>query len=190
MVDSPTYIFYRATQPSRSVTPPQGYQCELWTPSLLNPLPKGLTMGRGRFLFRTLMHVSRQFSNRDCGMLLLRRGDGAIAHYSAFAGGWFRWPFMAREDVQIGDTWTEDQDRRKGLALFALVTIIEKLRKPERTFWYFCTEDNVGSRRVAEQAGMEIAGSGGAYPVMGLNLLRQYRITSSEVPRSVAPTAS
>ncbi len=172
------YVFYRANAPSRTALLPEGYRFEFWRPSLLKPLPQGMKVNHGRFLFRSFLHAAHLFSNRECGILIVRRHD-AIVHYSAFAGAWFRWPFMATDDVQIGDTWTAEHERRKGFAVFALVSIMETLREPKRSFWYFSAEDNVASRRVAQRAGMEVAGVGACFPMMKLNLLRQYRITET-----------
>jgi RimJ/RimL family protein N-acetyltransferase len=189
--DTPRYLFYRADAPSRLATLPEGYSYELWRPSLFKPVPKGMQQNHLRFVARSVLHAAHVFSNRDCGILIIRRVSD-IVHYSAVAPAWFRWPFMSRDDLQIGDTWTAQHTRRQGLALFSLLTIMATLRKPGRKFWYFCREDNLASIHVAEMAGMEIAGRGGCFPVMRLKMLRQYRMTEPRVPQlnPTWPTAS
>jgi RimJ/RimL family protein N-acetyltransferase len=106
-----------------------------------------------------MLHVSRVFPSRDSGAMLVYEGD-EIAHYSAFTPRYWRFPFLASQDIQIGDIWTEPAHRGKGLAKHTLRRLIERLQVPGRSFWYVVEDVNRPSIKVAEDCGFRLAGVG------------------------------
>jgi len=172
------YLFYKAdpvppASPEPAQSPSRRYT--LWRPSptRLVPVP-----GAGaRTLVWWLFHYGRVFTNRDYCVLLVREGDKFV-HRAIVSPRYFRFPFMARDDLQVGDVWTAPSQRGRGIASSALRHIIAFLAKPGRRFWYVTTEDNLPSRRAAEKAGFRCVAEGTREPRLGFRILGQYRITS------------
>ncbi|HZO81549.1 MAG TPA: GNAT family N-acetyltransferase [Candidatus Binataceae bacterium] len=126
-----------------------------------------------RFLFRWLLRRARLFAGAECGALLIR-DRGAVVHYSGFTPRYWRFPFMGDDDLQIGDTWTAPAHRGRGLALFALETIVAAAARPGRCFWYVVANTNRPSIRVVEKAGFTLASDGVWIKPWGLKLLGYY----------------
>lgn len=159
------------------------YSWTIWRPRHWPALPhrlSGLRL-RLRFLFRWVVHRMHLFAGSGCGALLVydRR---RLVHYSAFTPRYWRFPFVADDDFQIGDTWTHPEYRGRGLALFALRTIVATLARPGRRLWYVVEATNEPSIRVAEKAQFTLTAEGtwvtpwrfklaGAYVIRGGKLL-------------------
>lgn len=79
---------------------------------------------------------------------------------------------MGAEDLQVGDTWTAEDERGKGLAKAALGYILHHY--PQTTFWYLCDEENHASRKVVEHFGFRIFGRGYRSKKWGVALFGQY----------------
>jgi RimJ/RimL family protein N-acetyltransferase len=157
------YLFYRfdAGQPpaSEPVDDP-GFAMELWKPSFRTPWPRGASANRRlHFLFRTLLHLTRMFASRDSGAMVLYEGM-QLVHYSAFTPCYWRFPFLAPGDLQVGDTWTQPSYRGRGLARRALRGLLKLLAQPGRSIWYVVEDVNRPSIRVAEDCGFRLAGIG------------------------------
>jgi acetyltransferase (GNAT) family protein len=116
-----------------------------------------------------MLHRLHVFTSDDCGALLVRDGT-RLVHYSGFTPKFWRFPFLADGDLQIGHTWTDPTYRGEGIALFALQTVVSKESKPGRRFWYVVEDVNLASIRVAEKAGFVLAGEGTWIKPWGLQL--------------------
>jgi RimJ/RimL family protein N-acetyltransferase len=168
----PTYLFYSyncgsdenstdTLDPVGVLNPANGYRCLIWRPGAWPLLPYGL---RGirlkiRFLFRWAVHRMNLFADYGCGSLLVYDRKGLV-HYSSFTPRYWRFPFIADDDFQIGDTWTHPEHRGKGLALSALRSLVAMLAKPRRRLWYVVATANHPSRRVAEKAQFRLVAEG------------------------------
>jgi hypothetical protein len=97
-----------------------------------------------RFFFRFVLYHLDFFANSDCGALCIFE-EASLVHYSAFSPRYWRFPFLRDTDLQIGNTWTEPSYRGRGLALFALVQIIEEMEEIGRDFWYVVDRENLAS---------------------------------------------
>jgi RimJ/RimL family protein N-acetyltransferase len=113
------------------------------------------------------------FTNRDYGVLLIHY-RGELVHRSVVSPRYFRFPFMGTADLQIGDTWTAEQHRGKGLAGFAIQAVANKDPIPDRVYWYICEESNISSARVVEKLGFRKAGECARVPRLGLHLLGSF----------------
>jgi RimJ/RimL family protein N-acetyltransferase len=123
-----------------------------------------------------LFHYTRCFANRDYAIQLITY-RGELVHRSCVFPPYFRFPFMARNDLQIGDTWTSSAHRGKGLAAFAMTAVVRTLRQPARNFWYLCDEENTPSARVAIKAGFSLVGKGIRGKRLGLRLFGTFQLT-------------
>jgi GNAT superfamily N-acetyltransferase len=156
---------------------PEGYESKLWRPRLACLLPPGCrTLG---FVLRTLLHYLHIFRNRHYAVCLIS-WEGEVAHRSCVYPGYTRYPFMSPEDLQVGDTWTAEEHRGKGLATCALQEIVHRFADGRRRLWYLAYETNVPSVRVAEKAGFRLRGTGVRTKRLGLGFLGQYVITDPQ----------
>jgi RimJ/RimL family protein N-acetyltransferase len=183
----PHYLFYCYTcgpdEQRRNVRDEMGgglhppYWWTLWRPGIWPGLPPGLPNQRFklRFLFRWAVHRLHLFADSCSGALLIY-DHRQLVHYSGFTPEYWRFPFIAADDFQIGDTWTEPAHRGRGLASFALQTIVAALAKPGRRLWYIVEDGNKPSIRVAEKARFTLAAEGTWVRPWGLKLAGAYVI--------------
>jgi RimJ/RimL family protein N-acetyltransferase len=120
-------------------------------------------------------HYARIFSNRKYGVFSIF-GDNLTIHRSCIFPGYFRFPFMHKDDLQIGDTWTSPDYQKQGLATFALKKICELFAKDGRTFWYVVEEGQYSSIRVVEKAGFSRVGEGFRTKRFGLSIFGSFVI--------------
>lgn len=151
--------------------PPSGYRFETWTPALRRVRPRGLPLVP--FAFWWGLHQLSLFGNRDYAMVLGWRGD-SLVHYLAIVPGYFRFPFVGPNDLQIAVVWTDPDHRGKRLAPFAIDMAMRFRGAAGRRFWYMAAEDNVASLKTARRAGMERAGRAVRPDRPGLGRLRPY----------------
>ncbi|MEI4197514.1 GNAT family N-acetyltransferase [Roseovarius sp. E0-M6] len=122
------------------------------------------------------MHRLGLFANDDYSAMLLAKEGTPPAHISSVFPGFMRFPFMKPEDLQIGATATAPEAAGSGLATRAIVEIVDRLEKPDRTFWYLTDAANAASCRVIEKAGFRLVGEGEKYPRLGVRALGYYDI--------------
>jgi RimJ/RimL family protein N-acetyltransferase len=178
---NPDYLFYAICTDDlpRQANPilPAEYSWVIWRPSFWQAWPPTASSVelKLRFLFRwVLLHLGLM-REPECGALLVH-DQGQLVHYSGFTSGYWRFPFMDREDMQIGNTWTDPAHRGKGIAQFALRTLVSALGRPGRKLWYVVEATNASSIKVVERAAFTLVGSGTWYKPLGLKLPGSYRI--------------
>jgi RimJ/RimL family protein N-acetyltransferase len=148
---------------------------QFWQPSLLRVKPRGESLWP--FGVWWTAHHFRLFQGREY-TLLLRYDNEVLVHRSCIFPKFYRFPFMGERDLQVGDVWTAPTYRGRGTAVRALKEVLRRF--PDRTVWYVCEESNVASIRVAERAGLRIAGFGTRTKRFGLRALGQFRMLSTE----------
>ena len=176
---SSTFQFYRCdVLPERDTEPrlPCEYSARLWTPAQGGVVPPGLPLAP--FGIWTAMHHLRMFANSDYGVLVVYR-DGRLVHRSGLFPRYARFPFMRREDLQVGDVWTAPEHRNRGLASFALQRLVDEKVRGGRRIWYVVEADNAASIRTAERCGFVLVGTGARTKRLGLALLGQFVMESS-----------
>lgn len=166
-----SFYFHERTSPSPAHPVPAECQIELWRPSLTNWRPEGMPGARNALIW-ALFHHARIFANRDYSILLIRRGRHVI-HRSFVFPGWFRFPFMEREDLQVGDTWTEPTERGRGLATCGLTAVVQSPALARR-IWYIVDESHGSSVRVAKKCGFVLYGAGRRQSRWGLRGLGSF----------------
>ena len=153
------------------------FQHRLWRPSLFAVKPAGLPLMP--FVVWWIFHQLRVFANRDYGIFVVYDGLRLI-HRSCIFPRYFRFPFMSKDDLQIGDTWTDPSYRGQGLAKFGLQEAVRQSGQPGRRFWYVVDDDNAPSINVVETAGFTANGEVRRTRRCGLRLLGGFVVENAE----------
>lgn len=148
-----------------------GDELEIWRPSLTAVCPSG--MQRPATVVWWLMHHGRAFANRDYAVVTVRN-EGRVVHHTCVFPRYFRFPFMAAEDLQLGDIWTDPTCRGRGLAGEAIAAALAEFGPVGRRFWYLTERSNHASRHVAEKTGFDLLGEGERQSRFGLRLFGQF----------------
>ena len=164
---------YEANPVDESIDNESYYVSRLWHPSLTEFVPNGVSLKP--FMMWWLFHELGIFMNKGYAIFLIYY-DNQIVHRSCIFPGYFRFPFMQKQDLQIGDTWTHPDHRGKGLATYALHEILRLRGKQGQSFWYIVEEENLASIRVVEKAGFSKVGRGIRTKRFGVSLLGSYII--------------
>ncbi len=151
-----SYLFYRrpCNSDSLPIAAPE-YSCTVWKPSIFRVRPKGLPFYP--FAVWWIFHQLRLFANREYSIVIIHH-QGLIVHRSVITPKYFRFPFMGDADLQVGDTWTHEKYRGRGLAKLGLEAAMAAAG--ERQCWYLVEEHNLPSIRVAEKLGFNRVGTG------------------------------
>lgn len=150
-----------------------GYTVTLWNPDRGKIIPPKVFLKP--FVVWWLFHKTRTFANRDYAVLNIYKRD-TLVHRTGVFPRYFRFPFMAENDLQLGDTWTASDHRSRGLATYAINLILQLCAKPGRSFWYIVEDDNKASIRVIEKSGFSLVGEGVRVKRIGLALFGAYVI--------------
>jgi RimJ/RimL family protein N-acetyltransferase len=177
-------LFYKRNCHSIAEPPcPSGYEWRMWRPALWDPIPAGLPFLP--FFVWWLFHQFRVFANRGYAILLISQA-GRVVHRSVLTPKYFRFPFMSAGDLQIGDTWTDQAHRGKGLATFAVQAALASA--DQRTYWYIVERANASSIRVVEKIGFTLVGTGTRKSRFGVRSLGVYVLNSAGLTGSLPTT--
>lgn len=175
--DAP-FLFY-VLDDSPAAKPARTVETRWWRPTIASIRPVGFPFAA--FAVWWLFHQLRLFYNRDYALLGVYK-SGMLVHHTCIFPGYFRFPFMGRDDLQLGDIWTAPSQRARGLAGMALAECIGRLARPGRRLWYVVHQDNHASIRLAEKAGFTLHAQGVRTSRFGLRPLGCYRITAHTTP--------
>ena len=159
-----------------------GFTCSFWHPGLFRMVPADLPWFP--FVVWWVMHFLRVFTNRGYSVLLIHR-SGELVHRSVVFPRYFRFPFVGKDDLQIGDTWTAEGHRGKGLAGFAIQAILDRDPRPDWVYWYVCEATNVASIRVVEKLGFRKVGDCVRVSRFGVRLLGAFILAEPTTVRGV-----
>lgn len=158
--------------------PPAGYQLQLWEPALTAVVPPGAP--RPSYTAWWLFDRAHAFRNAGYGVVLVWSGD-VLAHRLGIFPGWYRFPFMGPDDLQLGDLWTDPAHRGRGLASAAIAFAL-RARVDARRFWYVTHQANTASIRTAERAGLHLVGTATRTRPFGVRLFGRFRLREGDVP--------
>lgn len=169
------FLFYKSDeQPgSRLHVQNPSLRMEIWKPGIFRVKPPGVP-GRA-ILAYWVFHWLRVFKNSDYTFLLLFKGD-RLVHYSAAYPGYFRFPFMAKNDLQIGYVWTDPNCRGEGLATCGVSLLASAVASTQRSIWYIVSQENSPSICIAEKLGFHLVGTGDVQRGAIISALSKYRI--------------
>jgi GNAT superfamily N-acetyltransferase len=150
-----------------------------WRPAHDGPPPLGPHVAENLawFAFDRL----GRFSSHAFEELSVWRG-GRLLHRLIVTPRWFRFPFMAADDLQVGALWTAPEARRLGLARAAMREALR--RHTGRSFWYVVDDANAASIGLAEGCGYRMAGAGRRTRPLGVPGLGQFRMESATAPQA------
>ena len=122
-------------------------------------------------------HCFRVFYNRSFSMICYLKDDEMI-HRSCVFPGFYKFPFMNKNDLQLGEIWTHEDARRKGVATRAIGHLLSLDCYEGRAFWYVVKENNADSIRLAERFGFSLYCRAQKKSRMGVSFLGRYELTS------------
>ncbi|MCI5147157.1 MAG: N-acetyltransferase [Candidatus Electrothrix sp. AR3] len=114
------------------------------------------------------------FNKYYCVNILCHNNN--IIHRSLVTPGYFRFPFMKKNDLQLGDIWTDPSFRGQGIASCSTSQVINHFCEKGFKFWYVVDEKNVPSIRLAEKLGFTLYGKGVRKSILGMRAIGQYII--------------
>lgn len=147
------------------------YKFEIWRPCLSQIVPKGSALMP--FAAWWFMHYTHAFKNRDYSMFLIYEHLRLISRIVVHPD-YFRFPFMAKNDLFISDTFTEPTHRGKNLVTFAMQYYLLNDTQIGRKYWGIASDDNFSSLRTLEKAGFKRIAEGRRIKRFGLNILGKY----------------
>jgi RimJ/RimL family protein N-acetyltransferase len=181
--DAPApYLFFRRGIAKVAGHVPEqlaGGQLTVWRPSWRRVPPPAIR-SRVNWVW-WLFHNLHVFRSRGFCVILVSR-DGRLVHRSSVFPPYFRFPFMRRDDVQIGDTWTDVSERGRGIATAVIGVALALPERRDADAWYIVEANNAASIRAVEKAGFTLVGRGNRLPRFGLRALGYYAISESCIP--------
>ncbi len=102
--------------------------------------------------------------------------EGRLVHRLVVTPRWYRFPFMAAADLQIGGLWTASDMRRCGLARAMVVEACRCFGADATRLWFVVAADNQASIRLAEACGFAMFGCGRRTQSFGLHMAGRFRI--------------
>jgi hypothetical protein len=179
------YIFYylkNYKEEGKNIDLAKHYHYQIWSPGLFELFPKGnfdSKSGLSKLKFNKLIFQWRilycLIQKHIFNIFLIYRNNN-IVHYTMILSKSIKFPFMSKEDIQFGPSWTHPDERKKGLMKFALYTYIKISNKKERKYWWLCRENNNVSRIAIEKKGFNIYGTGIKKNVLPLKILSKFVI--------------
>jgi RimJ/RimL family protein N-acetyltransferase len=162
-------VFHSIGETSADRQLPPDCTLDVWQPGLSRIVPPSLGL---KFALWWALHWLRFFRNRHYSVLLIR-SNGRIVHRTCLIPRYFRWPFMADQDLQVSSTWTHPEHRRRGLAAFALQFATTKWARDGRKLWYVTHDDNVSSLAVCHKIGFRLRDQATRTERFGLRIFGQ-----------------
>ncbi|MDZ7634134.1 MAG: GNAT family N-acetyltransferase [Bacteroidales bacterium] len=116
------------------------------------PFPPGKS--RKYFVF-WLFHLFRIFRNRDYSASLMYK-EGKLMASLLVVPGYFKWPFMKKDDLQFAYVMTNHEFRGKGIGEMMLRRAVERFSRWQTgILWYVTDTGNPASIRLCTKVGFE-----------------------------------
>lgn len=142
------------------------------------PARQGLPPRRSRLLSNHAwwaLTKARAFARPDFTEIRIER-EGRVLHRLIVTPRWYRFPFMAARDLQVGDVWTSPAARRKQLGRAAIAEAHRLFDKDAGKFWYVADADNLASAALARSCGYRLVATGRRTRRLGTSLFGQFVI--------------
>lgn len=159
--------------PADDVTLPAGMTLTVWRPrEQQGPLAQPFDPLR---LAVWLQDRCGLFADERYTELSVWSGERQV-HRMIVTPRWYRFPFMAPGDLQLGALWTAPAWRRRGLARFAMAEAHRLFPGPPQRFWYLTDDANIASVALACAAGYRPVGEGRRTNPVGLALIGRFEL--------------
>ena len=171
-----TFLFYRhdlASERPQAPVLPEGMTIALWKPATDGFPPRRSSTVRNVAWWG--LDRLGMFAGGDFAEVSIWRGD-RLLHRLIVTPRWHRFPFMDRSDLQLGDLWTDPDQRGKGLARLAVRHVHHRFSGHEGRIWYVVDQDNRASVGLIESCGYRLVGRGRRTSRFGIRLLGQFRM--------------
>jgi GNAT superfamily N-acetyltransferase len=167
--------FYRLGPGERrpQAAPPPELSVQVWKPAEQGPPGRNAFRSRNRVwwaLSKTALFWRPDFAE------LTFWDRGRLLHRLVVTPRWYRFPFMAPNDLQIGDVWTAPEARGRGLARAGIAEALHQCTEKGDTVWYVAPVDNRASVRLIEACGFRLVAIGSRSRPLGLQMLGRFRI--------------
>jgi len=170
-----TVHFYRRAPGAHSPRPdlPPDLAIGCWRPEV-DGFPKRGSRSVTN-LFWWALAASGSLSRRGFCELTIRR-QGRLLHRLVVTPRWYRFPFMAARDLQIGSVWTAPAARQQGLARVVIAEAHRRFAGEPVAFWYVTDATNSASAALARACGYELVAVGRRTRRFGSRLFGQFVI--------------
>ena len=171
----PVNFFRRSVNGAAEPLPalPLGFEIRCWSPTFDGYPPRGSRTVANHVWWA--LAKARRFARPDFTEISIS-DDHRVLHRLVVTPAWYRFPFMAPEDLQIGAVWTAAQARRKQLARSAILEAHRRFGASGGSFWYVADAGNNASEALARSCGYELVATGRRTRRFGTSLLGQYVI--------------
>lgn len=122
-------------------------------------------------------HLSGVFYNKLFSMIVCFENK-QIIHRTCVFPGFYKFPFMKEGDMQLGEIWTREDCRNRGLATNAMRYILNMSQYKNKTFWYVVESSNQESIMLAKKAGFVAICMAQKKSKMGISMLGKYEISA------------
>lgn len=127
------------------------YNLIIWRPSLSNFIPPQKSK---KYLIYWLFHYLRIFRNRSYAAILIYDNKSLIASM-LIVPAHFKWPFMAKNDLQFTYVLTYPQYRGKGVGEMLLRYGIQTFGSCNHDLWYITNTENLASINLCTKVGFD-----------------------------------
>jgi RimJ/RimL family protein N-acetyltransferase len=168
-----TILFYAAEPAERPLDrPPLDADVRLWCPHT-DGLPRRCPRYATNLCWWAADRLGA-FASHDFTELSLWRGDRML-HRLVVTPRWYRFPFMAPDELQIGALWTDPSERGRGLARAAIMEA-HRLAAHATRLWYLVDAGNLPSIALIESCGYRCIGTGRRTRPLGLTPAGRFRL--------------
>lgn len=129
------------------------------------------------FMAWWLFHRCGVFHNK-CFIMLCYFENNQIVHRTCVFPSFYKFPFMNKEDLQVGEIWTREDYRNRGMATRAIKYILNLDQYNKKTFWYVVGASNSESIRLAERSGFSACCTAHKKNKMGISFIGNYEIST------------
>ncbi len=173
-----SYLVYKLSVPKQSPAKAPVASIIVVKPTLANIIR--FSKGYKLFPIWWVFSQAKLFYN-DYFALVLLLENGQVVHRTCVFPGFYKFPFMKKEDLQLGDIWTRADFKNQGIASRVIKHILSIQEFAGRTFWYLTEPTNLASIRLAEKSGFILFSVADKKKKLGLSFIGHYDIMGSAV---------
>lgn len=165
-------LFFYNTKNSRTLSFNKEVKLKSWSPKKLNIKP--IFLPYFPFTLWFIFHHLKVFKNNNYKIYYLELNN-KIVHKTVVFPKFFRFNFMKKNDLQLGDIFTSKDLRGKGIASKVLNNIIYS--NSSHDFWFLCDENNLSSVKIAYNNKFKLIAYGYKITPLRLNIFSYYKIS-------------